>query len=464
MSLDEINSWPKSLWIALMAAVLCVHLVFLFGVSPKLSHKITPSYNQNSANDGYQELAENLVNGHGYRFDSDTAPTLMREPGYPLFLAALMLGAGTGITAIKLANVLMVIVTAWLVMRLARNISTKPVVVYGSPLLFLLHPGVVIAESRGAVESLFTLLIVLFLLTLYVARDEGRWWNYVLSGVVLGAAVSVRSVAMLFPLFWAIYLLLYERQRTSWVMIARNAVLLIVTMFAILLPWIVRNYRLTRKFVPTASVLGVSAHAGQYINTHLFNGKPFWLLDREAARERRHLATELGYPFEDDVYYQSFYRTEDELKFSKYLMGRVEEEYKRYPLLFLKSLTLNLFNFWFAGKTWASTGANMIVQLPYLVLAFLGIRVALRRYQWRAIAPLILFIAYTIAIYAPILAQARYSVPLIPFMSILATMALLRPHENVRSAEKEVSTYEVSLDDQLVTCGAPAGMSRREHR
>ncbi len=437
-SLRAMNTWPKTVWLGLMVVVVGFHLIFLFGVASKPSSRLDPSYNHNSVSDGYDELAKNLVAGHGYRFYPETAPTLMREPGYPILLAALTLAFGPSITVIKLTNVVMVVATAWLVTRLGRRVSTNPLMVYGAPLLFLLHPGVIIAESRGSVESLFTLLVVFFLFTFYEALDSGRWWNYVLSGLALGLAVSVRSVVMLFPLFWAIYLVAFDRRRMPAVTICRNTALIFVAMFTVLSPWIIRNYALTKRFVPTASVLGVSAHAGQYIDTHLFNGKPLWLLDREAARERRQMAIELGYPFEDG-YYQSFYRSEDEMKFSNFLMGRVINEYRRYPLMFVKCLVLNAFNFWCAGKTWASTGANLIVQLPYLILSFVGIRIALRNYQGRLIAPLLLFIVYTVAVYMPILAQARYSVPLIPFISILAAVAVIHFQREMGESSKQRS-------------------------
>ncbi len=48
---------------------------------------------------------------------------------------------------------------------------------------------------------------------------------------------------------------------------------MVLAMMAVLSPWITRNYFLTGKFIPTASVLGVSAQAGQYIGKHQFEGK-----------------------------------------------------------------------------------------------------------------------------------------------------------------------------------------------
>jgi hypothetical protein len=199
---------------------------------------------------------------------------------------------------------------------------------------------------------------------------------------------------------------------------------MVVAMIVVLSPWIIRNYTITGRFIPTASVLGVSAHAGQYICAHLSMDNRFGDLDLDAARERSKLAQELGYSFKGG-YYQIFYSTNDEMEFSSYLLKRVVAEYQRSPTLFAKCMGYNLFNFWFAGKTWKSTSINLVVQLPYLVLAIVGTVLSLRGGQIRTIAPLALIILYIVAVYIPILAQARYSVPLIPFLSILVCISLV---------------------------------------
>jgi len=45
--------------------------------------------------------------------------------------------------------------------------------------------------------------------------------------------------------------------------------------------------------------------------------------------------------------------------------------------------------------------------------------------QLKIIAPMVLLIAYSMAVSLPILAQARYSVPMIPYLSILAFIPVL---------------------------------------
>jgi hypothetical protein len=229
---------------------------------------------------------------------------------------------------------------------------------------------------------------------------------------------------MLFPVLLLAYLLIFETQRQGRFAICRNIILMTFAMLMVLSPWIIRNFALTGKFVPTASVMGVSAHAGQYICSHLSLDNRWVDLDSEAARERETIAQGLGYRFKRG-YYQIFYSSGDELRFSNYLVRRVADEYQKSPTLFMKCTGSNLFNIWFAGKTWKSTGLNIVVQLPYLCLAMVGITLSVRRGRFKTIVPLVLITLYIMAVHLPILAQARYSVPLVPYLSILACISLV---------------------------------------
>jgi 4-amino-4-deoxy-L-arabinose transferase-like glycosyltransferase len=427
-----------------LAVFACLsNAAILFIVIPRFSSRLTGNYNQDTYADGYDELARSLVRGDGYRFDPDTAKTLMREPGYPLFLAGIFLMFGYSLTTVKLINMFLALVSAWLVMRIARKISRCQILILASPLLFLFHPGILVAESRGGVEILFTFLLTLFIMTLYDAGETNKFWHYLLCGGVLGTVALVKSTPMLFPIVLLAYLLVFERQETPRLVICRNVALMLMAMFVVLSPWILRNYLLTGKFVPTASVLGVSAHSGQYLCKNLSSENLRKDVDRAGARERKRLAEELGYPFKDikDSYYQYFYSTDDELKFSTFLFKRVVSEYETDPMLFMRCTRSNLFDFWFAGKTWQSTKINLLIQLPYLILAVVGLVLAVRNGRVRSIGPLVLLIIYTVAVYAPILAQARYSVPIIPFLSILAgiplttTLKRLTGEDRVRGEE-----------------------------
>ncbi len=408
------------------------HALILFAVIPMASQRLRASYNQNEYTDGYDLLANNLADGLGYRMYPDTAPTLMREPGYPLLLAGIFCTFGNNFTVVKLANMLMAFLVAWLITRLASEFSTSRVVLLGAPLVFLFHPGTLVAESRGGVELLFTLMLTLFICSFYAALKQKAYWSYALSGAVLGLTVLVRSIPLLFPLFLLAYLLVRDWEIGSAFRALRNVALMVLTMLLVISPWIVRNYSLTGRFVPTASVIGVSAQTGQFILTH--HSEDGRRVDREAAAVRNDLARELGYPFRDG-YYQCFYSSVDELKFSSFLLKRVAAEYRESPGLFARVLATNVLYFWVGGKTTDSIKLNFVVQLPFLLLAIVGIARGVRGGQLKLIAPILLLIVYSIGVSAPILAQARYSVPLVPYLAIYVCIPFAAANERFRRGE-----------------------------
>jgi 4-amino-4-deoxy-L-arabinose transferase-like glycosyltransferase len=415
----------RAFTLVLLGLVAC-QAVLIFLVIPRLGPELDPHYGIGFADD-YDDLASSLVRGDGYRFFPDTAPTLMREPGYPLFLAFLFYFLGHGLWAARLANLALVLAAAWLVRDLARRITPDSLVAFAAPLLFVLHPGVLVAELRGGVEILFLFLLLLFFTSFHGAEQSGRPARYVAAGVLLGLTVLVRSTPLLFPAVLLAAALWTHRDR--WQAIARIA-LLAGAMLLVMSPWMIRNQRLVGVPVPTASVQGVSAQAGQYICKHLSLGSGFLELDERAGIERADLAASLGHRFRGR-YYQYFFDSRDELAFNGLLLRRVANEYLGDPALFARCVAGNLLlNFWFAGKSWSVTILNFVVQLPYLLAASWGAWLLFRRGSGRLILPVILFVAYLMLVHAPIHAQARYSIPLIPLVAILAAQGISTPLRN----------------------------------
>ena len=429
MPRSQFKAKKLTLQIYILAALCnCAFLLFLL---PLLAGKLGPSYNQGKFTDGYDQIADNLVHGRGYRFYPDTAPTLMREPGYPLTLAGIYAAFGNSFLAVKCFNLICVLLASWILRSLVvelydsgENTDATPPNIAAA--LFLIHPGVLIAESRGGVESLFTLLITVFALLLTRGWKEQKATSFTLAGVVLGMAVMVRSTPIIYPALLLVLMLAAGRRRKNLRSVAVQFAAFTVPMMLVIAPWTFRNFRLTHRFIPTASVLGVSAQAGQYINERLWTGKPFWILDREASRERDKVAARLGYDFEDGAngYYQTFYRTQDELNFSAHLMQQVKASYIQHPTLLLRCMLQNLANFWVGGRTWMATAANLIVQLPYLITAWMGLQILRRRGKvWNALPVLCLMLG-VVAVHLPILAQARYSIPFVPLLTCFAAVAV----------------------------------------
>lgn len=455
--IDMRNRWP---WIVAAISIMALNALLLFVLIPEASSQLNPLYNSDGYVDTYEQIAENLAAGNGYRVYPDTARTLSREPGYPVLLAELFRIFGDDLTTVQVANMLFTFAAAGLIALLARRVSGSKVVILGAPLLFLFHPGTLISESRGGVEAPFTFFLVLFMLTVYRAIETRGWFDYFLSGAALGATVLTRSTPILFPVWLLVYLAAIEPKRL-WFRLCRNGAILATAAVAILSPWIIRNYLLVGKFVPTASVLGISAHAGLYNNTHYSGAESWAMVDRQGARERRRLAEDLGYPFKVEAlgYFQDFYSSQDEVKFSDYLLNRVIAEYRRSPIVFVKCVGANLFNFWFRGKTIESTRLNLILELPYLFLAMAGLVIAVRNGLFKAVAPMFLLIAYLVAVSVVVLAQARYSVPLFPFLSILVFIAV----DGIRrTVDRRPKTDEQSAVLLEVQSASPSPSNRRQ--
>jgi hypothetical protein len=405
--------------VVVLSIALLVYALVLFVVIPESTKVLGPRFGIGFADD-YDRLANTLASGQGYRFGPELPPTLMREPGYPLFLAGVFSLFGYSLEAARFANLVLAGAAALLVMRLTlvaglgRGASTL------AAAIFLLHPGTLIAAARGGFEIFFVFLLLLFLLALSRATQAGTLKHYVLAGLLLGLAALTRNTVLLFPVVALGYFLLTARNAAERLGYCVRFAALLAIVAVVMSPWAARNYRVAGEFVPSSTVQGVAAQTGLHICKGLSFDRGLQELDTEAAAERNNLAKRLGYAF-DGGYYQYFHTTRDEIAFNRYLLSEVMGEYRSQPLLWTKCAAQNLFNFWFAGKTWQVTATNMAIQVPFLILAVFGAHWLWRRGHWRGIALPALFTLYLYALHVPIHAQARYSVPLVPLLAIFAS-------------------------------------------
>lgn len=416
----------------LFALIFLIKALILFVLLPSFGDSLNSFYGLNAFADNYNLIAHNLVVGNGYRFFPSTAETLFREPGYPLFLAAIFLLFGYSLTAAKVANLLLSMIVAYLIVKITKRVTIDPLVIAAAPLLYLFHPAIIIAESRGGFEILLILFLCLLINHIYKSINTDNNTNYFVTGCILGIAILVKSTLLMFPIFLIAYLYFLEKDRLNKIKIVQKSTIMIVAMILVMLPWTIRNYRLTGQFIPTATVKGTAAFHGQYICKNLTLGNRLKDIDAEAAKKITSLAKEKGYKFRGGGYYRYFYTTKDEVEFNNFLWDYVVRVYRESPLLFAKGVSKNLLKFWFAGKTWSVTLLNLLLQLPMIILAGIGSYQVFKEGNFKKVGPLILIIVYFTAVYSPIHAQARYSVPLIPFMSILACLGVQRIHEKIK--------------------------------
>src|SRR5579862_2905936 len=86
--------------------------------------------------------------------------------------------------------------------------SRSPYICWLPSLLYLVHPGTIVAESRAGVEIPFAFLLVGLMWLICKAVELRKTWCYATAGLVLGLTVLMRSTPILFPVFLLGYLLI----------------------------------------------------------------------------------------------------------------------------------------------------------------------------------------------------------------------------------------------------------------
>lgn len=416
------HHWKDNPAIVVLLVGTLLHAAVLFVVLPIVGPWLGQHYGAGFADD-YAELARNIAAGNGYRFTPDTAETLLREPGYPFLLAAVFSVFGDSLPAARLLNLIFMMGTAWLLIVMARESSHGRWLAALAVALFLVHPGILLGEARAGFEALYAFCLTLLAWRLSRALSSRRAVDYFWAGAALGLGVLVRSSLIAFPAIVLAWLLL-QRNAAPWSVTLGNLVVLSLAMCLVIAPWAIRNYRVAHAVVPTATISGIAMHVGEYVCRHRDSGRSLVDLDAGARDERAAIARSAGYRF-NDQYFPQFYSVNDEVEFSQNLQRRAVDYYLSVPADFAKCASLNLLNFWVAGKGTLATILNAAVQIPYVLLALCG-AIALRRTSEPRVVAILLIVVYTMLVHAATFAQARYSVPLVPLLSLLGAYALAR--------------------------------------
>ncbi len=222
------------LWAVLLLG-LALRLVFWGAVAEHPERVLFLSFHHNDAH-GYQQLAENLLEGRGFSQSRSTPfqPDFIRTPGYPGFLAACYLVFGRRALAALLVQALFGAATVWLCWRLAARHGFRVGLVAAS--FLALDASSILWGSFLISDTLAALLVTA---AVYVWSGDGAR-RALLGGLLVGLAGLTRPIALyLFVPFLLDSLVWYRgaRRRQGWTRI--GALALGVALSAG--PWIVRN-------------------------------------------------------------------------------------------------------------------------------------------------------------------------------------------------------------------------------
>lgn len=209
----------------------------------------------------YWELGEDLYEGRPYQYGN---ARIFRTPGYPALIAGAfaLWGGEPPVWFVRAIGVVVGTLTVAATMALASRFFERSVVL-GSGLVAALLPDAAGMSVFVLSEGLFCLFMTMQLWALAVAQQADcrrRKTLYIaLAGGFAAAAILTRPSWILFPLFaFAVALAVLPNRRRTLIL---HGAALAVTVLA-LAPWWIRNYSVSRQFVPTTLQVGASLYDG----------------------------------------------------------------------------------------------------------------------------------------------------------------------------------------------------------
>jgi hypothetical protein len=200
----------------------------------------------------------------------------------------------------------------------------------------------------------------------------------------------------------------------------RGAVAFAATAILVVSPWVVRNYQLSGELTFSESHVGIGAYQGWYTTATMSEGKPYQIRIDESRRPQSAIAAAAGAHFRlsRDDRWDIYPTIQDELLYSRALVVEVLKTYRAEPLMMLRHLAVNVPRFWFQGATDKLTILIVVLQMPLLLAAAAG---AIRSKNLRPQLLLLLVPVVVIwGLHVPLIAHARYSVPLVPLLAVFA--------------------------------------------
>src|ERR1051325_5550982 len=266
-SADQKMSKKSRLWFA-YAIILLVALGFRLFVGLRLAN--------DEPDDGrvYSQIARNVLEQHVYSHDTQApfAPSIIRVPGYPLFLAGIYAVFGHGNnTAVRVIQAVIDIATCVLIALVAFAWAVNPERKHRAALIaFVLAavcPFTAIYVATILTEVLTNFLAAAMVLTATFAfnstvrKKAAMWW--IVTGLLAGLAVLFRPDSGLFAASIGATLMLtalvtrsagpfFRRMRAA----VLSAAIFSIAFCLVLVPWTIRNRRVFHVFQPLSPAHG----------------------------------------------------------------------------------------------------------------------------------------------------------------------------------------------------------------
>ncbi len=385
----------------------CLSILFSFIIYPKIEEP----YHAWQDVDRYAEIGQNLYNGNGFRFEDADLPTVSRGPIYPLAIAALSwIAGGFAVWHVQLLQALFLAGACILIFYVARQIFPTPGLAHWAALAMALYPLFIWYAARIWTETLLVLGVSFLAYRLVRFHRTPTFGRGLMLGIVVGFLILVKAGFLLFIPFLLVYYLL-KRNFSA----VRHCLFALVCAVVIILPWIVRNYRVSGILIPVQTTAASNYLIGNAVAHDFFQHPLSLSIPMQKGTEE--IAQWMD---EADLSPTDAEEAEGE----SILRQKAVESFLSNPLFLLQKGGTQAFTFWYLGETPPKSLIILIVQFPILFFAVRRIRKAVR--ESTLVVPLLLIITYWWGVAAIFVAHARVAVPIMPLVLLLAVYGIYR--------------------------------------
>jgi hypothetical protein len=228
----------------------------------------------------YFHLGVNLHYLGKFTLDTKT-PFIFRPPGYPFFIASVLKIWGgmpdinqtfkskeeldqkkhDAYTAIYLAQCILlglstVILFLWMSNHLRLHNAFILALLFGCNPYMLILTGLLHYD----VLHIFFIIISSYVLTCTISSPKGRGILLALAGILWGLTTLIRPITLILPPF--VFLVFLIKFKFSWQAVLKSSLVFTLAMISVIAPYTIRNYSLTRRFIPVNAQGSIALWAG----------------------------------------------------------------------------------------------------------------------------------------------------------------------------------------------------------
>ncbi len=248
--------------------------VFILAWIVRFVFNITVARNYTSTHDAYfyQLIARNLLTAHCFCI-FPPVPTVDRPPLWPATIAAIYGIFGPNEYFVRIFLCFVGAGSCVLIYLCAREIFNEAIGILAG-IIAAIYPQLYLYDGWLDAESLYIFLLLAFAYSLLRLQRTGKWSWVIWSGVLLGLLSLERpNGVVVLGLFVVWMLLLLWKMLETRRLKVRRMLLALLIAIVLIAPWTLRNYLLTRTFIPVTTGEGTIL-IGSYNDAILQSSNP----------------------------------------------------------------------------------------------------------------------------------------------------------------------------------------------